>query len=89
MHEGFHSHIQPIHILHLTKEQERCFKSLVYSHPDVKPLKLIIGLPGIDRPGKSVTEISNIFLNAHCVAKACTKVLKGCMGLGIEPFIEK
>lgn len=88
-HEGFHDHARPTHILHLTKEEQRRFEALVHSHPDVKPLKLIMGLPGVEKPGESVTEISDVFLNAHRVAKARTRVLKGHTGPGMEPFIEK
>ena len=66
---GDHNHARPGHILHISKTERVRFETLVNTNPTTGPLGLIVGVPGINGPGESVADISDIFLNAGHVAK--------------------
>jgi hypothetical protein len=74
---GFHRHRRPTHLLHLSREEEQRFSEIVKAHPNSGPLQLIVGVPGIEGPGESVADISDILLNAQRVSKERAKVKKG------------
>ena len=61
---GFHNHDRLSHLLHLLPNEQAQFKDLISSHPTVGPLGLIVGVPGVTGPGKSVADISDVLLNA-------------------------
>ncbi|CAA7263522.1 unnamed protein product [Cyclocybe aegerita] len=73
-------------MLHLSGEEKNRFQDLVQAHPTVGPLGLIVGVPGINGPGKSVTEISDIFWNADRVSKERSKIKQGA-DVGGDGFI--
>ncbi|CAA7271430.1 unnamed protein product [Cyclocybe aegerita] len=83
---GAHKHPRPTHMLHLSGEEKNRFQDLVQAHPTVGPLGLIVGVPGINGPGKSVTEISDIFWNADRVSKERSKIKQGA-DVGGDGFI--
>ena len=66
---GIHEHPRPSHILHLLPKEKAQFIEIVAANPKLGPLGLIVGIPGIRGPGKSVANISNILLNADQVSK--------------------
>jgi hypothetical protein len=74
---GFHIHRRPTHLLHLSQGERRKFEEIIKAHPNSGPLQLIVGVPGIEGPGESVADISDVFLNAHRVSKEWSKVKKG------------
>jgi hypothetical protein len=74
---GFHTHRRPTHILHLLPNERRRFEEIVKAYPKSGPLQLIVGVPGLDGPGESVADISDVFLNAHRVSKERSKLKKG------------
>ena len=74
MNQGFHAHHWPTH-LHAGEWQE--FIELVQSHPKSGPLQLIVGVPGLNGPGKSVADISDVLMNANQVSKEQHKVKNG------------
>lgn len=53
-------HDRPTHILHLLPHERSQFETVVKSHPKTGPLGLIVGVPGIDGPGESVADISDV-----------------------------
>jgi hypothetical protein len=59
---------------------------LVNAHPIVRPLGLIVGVPGVAGPGESVAHISDVFLNAGRVGKEHLKLKKGSQ-VGGDAFI--
>ena len=61
---GFHTHNHPTHTLHLLPEERHRFDAIVSAHPGIGPLRLIVGVPGINGPGESVADISDVLLNA-------------------------
>ena len=69
-HTGFHTHVRPTHILHLIPDQQRAFDELVTNHPKSGPLQLVVGVPTLHGPGKSVGEISTVLLNKDRLAEA-------------------
>ena len=71
---GEHNHVRPGHILHISKTEQLWFETLVNTNPKTGPLGLIVGVPGINRPGESVADISDVFLNAGCVGKERLKI---------------
>jgi hypothetical protein len=71
---GDHNHAKPGHILHISKTEQVRFETLVNTNPTTGPLGLIVGVPGINGPGESVADISNVFLNAGRVGKERLKV---------------
>jgi hypothetical protein len=77
LNQGFHAHRRPTHLLHLHADERQNFVELVQSHPKSGPLQLIVGVPGLDGPGKSVADISDVLLNADRVKKERQKVKKG------------
>ncbi|KAF8810586.1 hypothetical protein BYT27DRAFT_7221923 [Phlegmacium glaucopus] len=48
----------------------------------VGPLGLIVGVPGVNGPGESVADISDVFLNAGRVGKERLKIKKGSQSSG-------
>ncbi|KAF8962433.1 hypothetical protein BDZ97DRAFT_1759284 [Flammula alnicola] len=74
---GFHTHRRPTHILHLLPHEQRKFEELVKANPNSGPLQLIVGVPGLEGPGESVADISDVLLNAHRVGKERSKIKKG------------
>jgi hypothetical protein len=73
---GYHTHDRLTHILHLLPNEQAQFRKLVSSHPTIGPLGLIVGVPGVNGPGESVTDISDVLLNADRVRKEKQKVKK-------------
>ena len=71
---GEHNHARPGHILHISKTEQVRFETLVNTNPATGPLGLIVGVPGINGPGDSVADISDVFLNAGRVGKERLKV---------------
>ena len=84
--DGFHQHRRPGHILHIAWDEQIHFQALVNAHPTVGPLGLIVGIPGVAGPGESVTDISDVFLNAGHVGKEHLKLKKGSQ-IGGDVFI--
>ena len=74
---SFHNHDRLSHLLHLLPNEQAQFKDLISSHPTIGPLGLIVGVPGVTGPGKSVADISDVLLNADRVRKEKQKVKKG------------
>lgn len=81
-HTGDHNHLKPGHILYISKTEQVQFETLVNTNPTTGPLGLIVGIPGTDGPGESVTDISDVFLNADCVGKEQLKVKTKSRGGG-------
>lgn len=77
LNQGFHAHRRPTHLLHLHAGERQEFIELVQSHPKSGPLQLIVDVPGLDGPGKSVADISDVLLNADRVSKERQKVKNG------------
>jgi hypothetical protein len=50
--------------LHLSQKERHNFEEIVHAHTRDGPLKLLVGLPGANGPGKSVAEISPVLINA-------------------------
>ncbi|KAF5319194.1 hypothetical protein D9619_008741 [Psilocybe cf. subviscida] len=88
-HQGDHHHERPTHILHTSRTEERRFEAIVRAHPTTKALGLQVGVPGIDGPGESVTQISDVFLNVSRVAKERSKIIKGDGSATGDVFIQK
>ncbi|KAF9455214.1 hypothetical protein BDZ94DRAFT_1130311, partial [Collybia nuda] len=42
---------------------------VIHANPNAGPLSLIVGLPGVNGPGDSVADISDVYLNADRVSK--------------------
>jgi hypothetical protein len=74
---GFHNHDRLTHILSLLPHEEDRFRAIVTAHPNVGPLGLIVGLPGLNGPGESVADISDVLLNPDRVRKEKQKLKKG------------
>ncbi|KAJ6478267.1 hypothetical protein C8R45DRAFT_1216466 [Mycena sanguinolenta] len=53
------------------------FEEIVTAHPGTRALGLIVGVPGIHGPGKSVADISSVYLNADRVRKERDKIKRG------------
>ncbi|KAF5374009.1 hypothetical protein D9615_009903 [Tricholomella constricta] len=83
---GYHVHRRPPRKLHLLPQEKRRFEAMVNAHPQVGPLQLIVGVPGIDGPGESVADISDVLLNADRVTKERQK-LKRPADTGGDHFI--
>ena len=64
----------PRHILHISKTERVRFEALVNANPSTGPLALVVGIPGINGPGESVADISDVFLNAGRVGKERLKL---------------
>jgi len=84
---GFHQHPRPGHILHISKDEQVRFEAIVNTHPSVGPLALIVGVPGVNGPGESVADISDVFVNAGRVGKERLKIKKGGQVGGGDAFI--
>jgi hypothetical protein len=84
---GFHKHARPGHILHISKDEQVRFEAIVNTHPTVGPLALIVGVPGVNGPGESVADISDVFVNAGRVGKERLKIKKGGQVGGGDAFI--
>ena len=85
--DGFHHHPRPGHILHISKDEQFRFEAIVNTHPSVGPLALIVGVPGVNGPGESVADISDVFVNAGRVGKERLKIKKGGQIGGGDAFI--
>ncbi|KAF5319355.1 hypothetical protein D9619_008890 [Psilocybe cf. subviscida] len=74
----------------LAVRSEECrFEAIVHAHPNIKALGLQVGVPGIDGPGESVTDISDIYMNSSRVAKERTKIVKGEGGATGDYFFKQ
>ncbi|KAF8134056.1 hypothetical protein K438DRAFT_1997887 [Mycena galopus ATCC 62051] len=60
---GMHDHLRPTHILHLSSRERDKFTKIVQDHPNVGPLALLVGRPGLHGPEKSVADISSVLFN--------------------------
>ncbi|OBZ66501.1 hypothetical protein A0H81_13654 [Grifola frondosa] len=74
---GYHQHPRPTHLLHLTSDEEAQFTEIVQQHPQIGPLGLVIGVPTLHGPGRSVADISTVLLNKDRVKKERQKLKKG------------
>jgi hypothetical protein len=63
------NHPRHSHLLHLLPKEKAEFKELVLTHPKAGPLALVVGAPGVKGPGKSVADISPVFVNVDRVRK--------------------
>ena len=63
VHNGYHSHGRPTHLLHINSRQHCRFQELVEQNPKSGPLQLLVGVPTLHGPGPSAKDISPIFLN--------------------------
>ncbi|KAF8059496.1 hypothetical protein FPV67DRAFT_1357277, partial [Lyophyllum atratum] len=72
---GYHMHQRPPRILHLLPDQKKRFEKT-----------LIVGAPGVEGPGESVADISDVFLNADRVGKERLKLKRGA-DTGGDSFI--
>lgn len=79
-HEGIHHHARPPPI-HATIEEAERFATLVKQNPKSGPLELLVGAPTFQGPGKSVADISDIYINAERVSKERLKIKQGPDGL--------
>ena len=77
LNQGFHVHCRPTHLLHLHANEQQEFIELVKANPKSGPLQLIVGVPGLEGPGKSAADISDVLLNADRVSKERQKVKRG------------
>ncbi|KIM72100.1 hypothetical protein PILCRDRAFT_16455 [Piloderma croceum F 1598] len=77
IHCDYHHHACPTHILHLSPDQRARFDAIVTANPKVRPLGLLVGVPGLHGPEESVAEISDIFLNSDRICKEPQRVKKG------------
>jgi hypothetical protein len=84
---GYHTHRRPTHILHLLPQERRRFEEIVKAHPRSGPLQLIVGVPGLDEPGESVADISDVLLNADRVSKERQKIKHGQNNQTADGFI--
>ncbi|TFK32445.1 hypothetical protein BDQ12DRAFT_773402 [Crucibulum laeve] len=85
--KGHHTHRRPTHLLHLFPREKYQFEELVKSHPTSGPLQLIVGVPGLDGPGDSAADISEVLLNAHRVSKERQKIKRGGNSQTIDGLI--
>jgi hypothetical protein len=65
--QGDHNHQRPTHILHLSRDEKSQFQEILQNHPKSGALQLVVGVPGLDGPGKSGADISPVLLNADRV----------------------
>ncbi|KAJ7078164.1 hypothetical protein B0H15DRAFT_1001560, partial [Mycena belliarum] len=78
---GLHSHPRPTARLHMSRKETADLRQIVQANPTAGPLKLLVGRPGIDGPGKSVAEITPVLYNSERIRYERRKILKGS-GLG-------
>ncbi|PPQ91243.1 hypothetical protein CVT25_000301 [Psilocybe cyanescens] len=74
--DGPHSHAHPGCVLHPLPDEKLHFEELVQAHPKTRPLGLMADVPGVARPGESVIDISDVYLNADQVGKERLKIKK-------------
>ncbi|KAJ6457880.1 hypothetical protein C8R45DRAFT_942908 [Mycena sanguinolenta] len=74
---GRHEHPRLTHVLHVSPREQAKFEEIVTAHPGTRSLGLIVGVPGIHGPGKSVADISSVYLNADRVRKERDKIKRG------------
>jgi hypothetical protein len=74
--------------LHLSKLEKAQFKDIVEKHPKVGALGLVVGLPGLNGPGKSVAEISPILMNVDQVWKERQNV-KTTLSITGETYLDQ
>jgi len=82
-----HPHLRPPQVLHLLNSERKAFSKLVEEHPNTGPLGLIVGILELTGPGKSVADISPVFLNADRVLKERWKIKHNVDGTGGDNFI--
>jgi hypothetical protein len=85
---GFHSHPRPTHILHTLPNEQQHFEEIVKNNPNLGPLGLIVGVPGLNGPGESVADISDVYLNADRVSKDRQKIKHNAIDLQGDGFID-
>jgi len=81
-----HKHPRP-HPVHTLLPEKREFNQVVAESPQSKALALILGAPTLNGPGKSVTDISPVYQNAHRVNKEQQKIIRDA-DPGGEKFIK-
>jgi hypothetical protein len=67
-------HQRPTHLLHLTSGEKEQLQKLLYDHPKTGALKLVVGMPSVKGPGKSITDISPVLINTDRVRHEKKKV---------------
>ena len=85
---GSHEHERPPRILHLSKGEHQNFAQLVEQHPKTGPRGLIVGVPGLGGPGKSVANISPALLNIDRVTRERQRIKRECGSTNGDDFIE-
>lgn len=87
---GTHQHPRPTYTLHLTQSQFAVFERIVLTNPKVTALPLLVGVPTIDGPGKSVAEISPVLLNQDRIkAERRTIIRRAPNETGADTFIRQ
>ncbi|KAJ7086352.1 hypothetical protein B0H15DRAFT_782057 [Mycena belliarum] len=84
---GLHDHLRPTHILHLTRGQREKFTRIIQDHPNIGPLSLLVGRPGLHGPEPSVAEISPVLFNKDRI-KSERRAVKQEGNLGKSEFEE-
>ena len=85
---GHHEHPRPTYLLHVSRDEEATFQSLVQGNPTTGPLGLIVGPRGLHGPGPSVADISPVYLNIDRVANDRRKLKKGT-AITADNFIQE
>ncbi|KAI0754060.1 hypothetical protein C8Q80DRAFT_1095345, partial [Daedaleopsis nitida] len=57
--------------------EEQKFTEIVESHPKSGPLQLLVGVPTLNGPGKSVADISSVLVNKDRIAHELKKIRRG------------
>ena len=83
---GDHNHARPGYILHISKTDQVRFKTLVNTNPTTGLLALIVGVSGINGPGESVADISDVFLNAGVLERHKTSSRRNLILVEIHSF---
>ncbi|OBZ74708.1 hypothetical protein A0H81_05700 [Grifola frondosa] len=78
--KGTHSHPRLTHLLHLSPSEHAQFNAIMAQHPNVGPLRLVAGVPGLHGSGQSVADISPVLLNKDRVKMECQKLKHGDHG---------
>jgi hypothetical protein len=63
--------------LHLLPNEQARFDAIVTANPKVGSLGLLVGVPGLQGPGESVADISDVLLNPDRIRKERQRVKKG------------
>ncbi|KAJ6623169.1 hypothetical protein B0H10DRAFT_2011520, partial [Mycena sp. CBHHK59/15] len=81
---GHHDHPRCTHRLHLFKLEKEEFQEIVTAHPRNGPLRLLVGVPGVNGPGKSVADISPVLMNTDRIKHERKQVLGKKNGKGAD-----